>query len=69
MLGVEAAAQLNVWPRLCRAKSALVFANSFGPLGHFKVGCGTEELAQGLSLVSLVRDAGLPSVKCSRSVS
>ena len=50
MCTVKATTQLNVWPRLCRAKSTLAFANSFGPLDHFKVDCKAEELAQGLHL-------------------
>ena len=35
------------------------FANSFGTLDHFKVDCKAEELAQGLHLVFLMKDAGL----------
>ena len=35
------------------------FANSFGTLDYFKVDCKTEELAQGLHLVSLMMDTGL----------
>ena len=35
------------------------FANSFGALDHFKVGCGVEESPQGLHLVILGEDAGL----------
>ena len=42
-----------------QSESTLVFfANSFGPLDRFKVGCGAEESAQGLHLVSLMKDAG-----------
>ena len=36
-----------------------LFANSFGLLDHFKIDCKAEELAQGLHLVSLMRDTGL----------
>ena len=35
------------------------FANSFGPLDHFKVDCEAKELTQGLHLVSLMKDTGL----------
>ena len=59
MCAVEATAQLNVWPRLCRAKPTLAFANSFGTLDYFKVDCRAEELAQGLHLVVLMKDTGL----------
>ena len=38
---------------------ASFFANSFGRLDHFKVGCKAEEGAQGLHLVSLMKDTGL----------
>ena len=33
--------------------------NSFGTLDHFKVDCGTDELAQGLHLVKLMKVTGL----------
>ena len=56
MCAVRAATQLNVWPRLCRAKSTLVFANSFGTLDHFKVDCKAEELTQGQHLVIMMID-------------
>ena len=35
------------------------FANSFDLLDHFKVDCKAEELAQGLHLVSLMKDTDL----------
>ena len=63
MCAVEATTRLNVWPRLCRAKSTLDFANSFGALDHFKVDCKAEELAQGLHLVFLMKDTGLEKAK------
>ena len=34
-------------------------ANSFGALDHFGVDCGAGELAQGLHLVFLMKDAGI----------
>ena len=37
----------------------LFSGNSFGPLDHFKVDCMAEELAQGLHLVSLMKDVSL----------
>ena len=51
--------QLNVWPRLCRGKSTLVFTNSFGTLHHFKVDCNAGELTQGQHLVIMMMDTGL----------
>ena len=59
MCAVEATTQLNVWSRLCIVKSTVVFPYIFGPLDHFKVDCEAEELAQGLHLVSLMKDTGL----------
>ena len=59
MCTVGAKTQLNVWPRLCRAKSTLIFANSFGTLDHFKVSCKAEELTQGQHLVIMVMDTCL----------
>ena len=56
---VGAATQVNVWPRLCRAKSTLVFANSFGTLVHFKVDCKADELTQGQHLVIMMMDTSL----------
>ena len=54
MCAVGATTQLNVWLRLCRAKSTLVFANSFGTLHHFKVDCKAKELAKGQHLVIMM---------------
>ena len=59
MCAVGATTQLNVWPRLCRAKSTLVFTNSFGTLDHFKVDCKAEELTQGQRLVIMMMDTSL----------
>ena len=54
MCAVGATTQLKIWPRLCRAKSTLVFANSFGALDHFKVDCKADKLTQGQHLVILM---------------
>ena len=59
MRAVKAKTQLNVWPKLCRAKSVLVFVNSFSLLELFKADCEAEELVQGLHLFSLTKDTGL----------
>ena len=53
---VGAKTQLNVWLRLCRVKSILISANSFGTLDHFKVDCKAEELTQGQHLVIMMMD-------------
>ena len=56
MCAVGATTQLNVWPRLCRAKSTLVSENSFGTLDHFNVDCKADELTH---LVILMMDTSL----------
>ena len=49
--------QLNIWPRLCRAKSTLVFCVFFfGTLEHFKVDCKAEEFTQGEHLIIMMMD-------------
>ena len=60
MHAVEATTKLNVWPRLFRATSTLIFfANSFGTLVFFKVDCKAEELTKGQHLVILMMDTSL----------
>ena len=59
MCAVGATTQLNAWPRLCRAKSTLFFANSFGTLDHFKVDCEAEESTRGQQLVIMMMDTSL----------
>ena len=44
------------------------FANSFGPLDHFKIDSKAEELAQGLHLVSLMKDNCLEKDSLASSV-
>ena len=43
--------QSKIYPRF--------FANSFGPIVHFRVDCEAKELAQGLHLVSLMKHIDL----------
>ena len=52
--------QSKIYPRF--------FANSFDPLDHFKVDYKAEKLAQGLHLVSLMKDIGLEKVSPALSV-
>ena len=58
MCAVEATTQLMSGQGYAERNSTL-FCEQFRYLGHFKVDCRAEELAQGLHLVILMKDTGL----------